>query len=145
MHEPTLAQLVERRTVVVAVILRSLVRIRQVGCFFSRLLLLGLESFSYWAFTSSAQPYVSTLGPTERLGSWINHGPKISSAHPGSISNTISPRPIIHAHRVWWVLKEKKKKKTWLRNKIEEETQQVESISSITESNVVDVVGVEPN
>jgi len=39
-------------------------------------------------------------------------------------------------------LKRKKKKKTWLRNKIEKETKQVVSISSITESNVVDLVGV---
>jgi hypothetical protein len=36
---PTLAQLVERRTVVVADILRSLVRIRQVGIFFSLLII----------------------------------------------------------------------------------------------------------
>jgi len=70
-------------------------------------------------------------------------GQKLSSAHFGSISNTIIPGPLYtHTHSWWWVLKEKKKKKTWLRNKIEKETKQVVSISSITESNVVDLVGV---
>jgi len=71
-------------------------------------------------------------------------GQKLSSANFGSISNTISSRPIIHTHRGWWVgLKRKeKKRKTWVRNKIDEETKQVVSIPSITESNVADLVGV---
>jgi hypothetical protein len=39
-------------------------------------------------------------------------GQKLSSAHFGSISNTIIPGPLYtHTHSWWWVLKEKKKKK----------------------------------
>jgi hypothetical protein len=38
--------------------------------------------------------------------------------------------------------RKEKKRKTWVRNKIDEETKQVVSIPSITESNVADLVGV---
>jgi hypothetical protein len=69
-------------------------------------------------------------------------GQKLSSAHFGSISNTIIPGPLYTHTHTQLVVGLKRKKKTWLRNKIEKETKQVVSISSITESNVVDLVGV---